>query len=98
VKLDVIIEADAKTDLKSATDWYNKQLDGLGLEFLVAVEAALSGLELNPERFQKIFKEIRRAPVDRFPFGIFYIISNLKVYVIAFMHYKRSPGDWIARY
>ena len=40
---------------------------------------------------QEIGSDIRRAPVRRFPYGVFYEVELDRVIVLAFFHAKRDP-------
>lgn len=93
----VIVEPDAILDLNAAFGWYEEQLDGLGKEFIISVEASFSQLERTPEIYQTIFENIRRAPIKRFPFGLFYLIRKQIVHVVAIYHSRRDPDGWKKR-
>ena len=93
----VVLEKDAIADLSAAFEWYEEQLDGLGKEFLISSEASFSFLERTPEVFQSIFEEVKRSPIKRFPFGIFYIIRKDIVHVVAIYHSRRDPEGWKKR-
>ncbi len=62
--------------MSEAYDWYESQQSGLGRDFLDEVSACLHGIETVPELYSKIHGEIRRALVQRFPFGVFYIANQ----------------------
>ena len=93
----VVVESSAKLDLKAAHEWYEQQLPNLGNEFLNSTELEFRILEENPEIYQIIFLEIRRAPIRRFPFGLFYVIREKTVHVIAVYHTRRDPDGWKKR-
>jgi plasmid stabilization system protein ParE len=93
----VIVEPEAASDLDAAFRWYEEQLPGLGHEFLISVEACFSRLERDPEMYQAVDKRVRRARVDRFPFGLFYVISVPVINVLAAFHSRRDPEGWRKR-
>lgn len=93
----VVVEPSAQLDLKAAFEWYEDQKKGLGNEFLNSSEIEFKILEENPEIYQVIFEGIRRAPIKRFPFGLFYVIRNLNIHVIAVYHARRDPDGWKKR-
>jgi toxin ParE1/3/4 len=97
VSFQVLVETSAKLDLKAAFEWYEDQQIGLGIEFLNSSENEFKILEENPEIYQVIFEEIRRAPIKRFPFGLFYVIRNMSVHVVAVYHARRDPDGWKKR-
>ncbi|MEX0718898.1 MAG: type II toxin-antitoxin system RelE/ParE family toxin [Planctomycetaceae bacterium] len=93
----VVINPLAEQDLSDAWDWYDAQRDGLGDEFLECVEEALDGLRTMPQMYGKVFQELRRAHVRRFPYGVFYRIDDQQVTVVAVYHARRDPGAWQQR-
>jgi len=47
--------------LTEAFHWYEEQSPGLGLEFLRCIDAAFDIITGNPELYQRVYKNIRRA-------------------------------------
>lgn len=47
----------------------------------------------NPNGFSVIHREMRRAVIRRFPFGIYYRIAQESSIVIAVLHGSRHPKD-----
>ena len=93
----LIIKPTAELDAMDAANWYNHRLDGLGNEFLLALEAKISAIVRNPQQFAVIYKNIRRALTERFPFSVFFIVENEVVCVLAIIHTSRSPKTWKKR-
>lgn len=92
MKYKIILRPEAENDLKEAFQWYEEQKPGLGLDFLLCIDASFDIIMGNPELYQKVYKNIRRALPRRFPYGIFYIIEKNKVIVLAVLHVKRDPA------
>ena|SRR5579859_1120204 len=93
----LVIRPAAESELSEAYQWYETQRQGLGSEFLLSVEAALALIQRNPELHPLIHREIRRALIRRFPFGVFYIVEGGTVHVLAVFHGKRNPKQWQER-
>jgi plasmid stabilization system protein ParE len=93
----VIIAPEAEGDLIEAYQWYEKQIEGLGSEFLLCVDACIQGIARNPKIHQKVHKNIRRALVRRFPYGIFFIEEAEHIRVVAVFHAHRDPAIWQSR-
>jgi toxin ParE1/3/4 len=93
----LFIKPSAEMDAMDAANWYNHKVDGLGNEFLLALEAKINSIKRNPHQFAIIYKNIRRALTERFPFGLFFIVENEAVYVLAIIHTSRSPKTWMKR-
>jgi plasmid stabilization system protein ParE len=89
--LHLIIRPDAEADIAAAYDWYEKQHEGLGREFVEEISAAIEAVQADPIRFPAIFRTLRRALVHRFPYGIFFIARGDAVIVVAAMHLARNP-------
>lgn len=93
----VIISTEAESDLTQAYLWYEKQVEGLGGEFLLCVDACIQNITRGPKIFQKVHKNIRRALIRRFPYGIFYIEQPDYIMIIAVFHASRDPSRWQSR-
>jgi plasmid stabilization system protein ParE len=61
------------------------------------VDAALALIQRTPELHPLIHKQIRRALIRRFPFGIFYVVEEDTIRVLAVFHGKRNPMRWMDR-
>ena len=88
------VRRQAKSDLQRAAKWYEKQRAGLGREFVLDIEAALSRIVEKPFLWQDIHCGVRRAIAQRFPYGIFYWIGHSDIVVFAIVHLHRDPAYW----
>jgi len=59
--LPVVYRRKVGRDLAGGYAWYNGQRDGLGEEFLAAIDAAFDTIERFPDVFARIHGEVRRA-------------------------------------
>ena len=80
--------------MAAAKLWYDEQLNGLGAKFLAEVDATLRRIETNPMAFGFVRGKLRRALLFRFPFGVFYAITDLNIVVVAVLHAARDPSLW----
>lgn len=94
---ELLIRPEARADLLDAFQWYQEQRTGLGLDFKLCVDDALSKLSKQPSYYRKIHHDVRRVVIKRFPFGIFYIVTNNKVIILAVLHARRDPTKWKSR-
>ena len=69
--ISLIIRPEAERDLNEAYRWYERQFDGLGQEFVICIDAVLSVIRRTPKISPKIYKDIRRALIRRFPYMAF---------------------------
>lgn len=97
MKLKVLIRPEAAIDVLEAAKWYQKNLDGLGDRFLTSIDSAIDTLQQNPEAFPKVYKELRRILIKKFPFGIFYSIEKERIILFAVFHVSRNPRSWQKR-
>jgi hypothetical protein len=77
-------------DLAEAIDWYAGQRPGLEVAFRQDFEETL--IERNPFQYQIIEREIRRASLRRFPYGVLYIVSGEELLIVGCLHGRRNPA------
>ena len=88
----LLIRPEARTDIEQSFDWYEARRDGLGFEFERCLEEAFARIVRDPESYAAIFDDVRRVPVRRFPFGVFYRTYGSQVAVLAVYHSQRDPN------
>jgi len=91
--IDIELKPEVYDDLKTAYDWYESQRIGLGEDFLLTLEDSYAKIARTPKAYQLIYQSVRRKLVRRFPYGVFFILGDDKIIVIAVMHTKRNPLD-----
>jgi toxin ParE1/3/4 len=82
-----------RADLQSAFDWYEDELPGLGGEFLGDFRAAYRRLLQDPMLYAVRFASVRRLNLNRFPYGIFYVIKPEEIRVLAVLHASRDTEE-----
>jgi plasmid stabilization system protein ParE len=87
----------AQTELDEAFSWYEEQAVGLGYEFLDELDQSLRLIASFPKLQTCVDRKVRRCLVNRFPYGIFYGVSNDTIIVVAVAHLKRKPAYWAER-
>lgn len=93
----IIFRRQARRELDAAGDWYEKELAGLGSEFLDEIENSLRYISNNPKQFSILFRDARKAVVQRFPYCIYFRIRNQYIVVLAVFHSSRNPAEWRKR-
>ena len=91
--IDIELKPEVYDDLKTAYDWYESQRIGLGEDFLLTLEDSYAKIARTPKAYQLIYQSVRRKLVRRFPYGVFFVLRDDKIIVIAVMHTKRNPLD-----
>jgi len=91
VSLPIRLRPRAEADLADAFAWYEERLPGLGTLFVRSVDACLTRVQRYPEASPEVHQRVRRAPLRRFPYGVFYVIRQDRIDVLAVYHARRRP-------
>ena len=94
-KVELISEA--QVDLLGAVEYYEDQVEGLGLDFEKEIRNALRIIQQSPEMWPKRHRGVRRYRVERFPYVIHYKVMTDCIRVIAVAHTSRRPDYWKKR-
>ncbi len=84
----------AEAELLDAALFYQEKVQGLGGDFLDAVDRAFDEILEAPERWPLIGEEIRRHFVRRFPYSVLYRVDPDEIVVLAVAHHRRRPWYW----
>ena len=95
--LPIIFEPPAQEELDSAHEWYETARPGLGDEFVAAVRTTISRIQDWPELHATVYKEVRQAKIERFPYNVFYRVESKRILVLAVFHGSRDPTVWRRR-
>jgi plasmid stabilization system protein ParE len=69
----------------------------LAQRFAEAVADTIEKIAAAPLHYAVVEKERRRAGVRRFPYGIFFLLKETRIVVIACFHGRRNPRHWQLR-
>lgn len=94
---EIVVQPAAEREIADAFRWYEDKDEGLGTEFMRALDATLSAIQRTPPGYAVIYKQVRRALLRRFPYCVFYLYENGKIIVIACFHASRDPKQWQGR-
>ncbi len=81
-----------KADLSAAFYWYEEQQPGLGQEFFEDLVRSYRLMRAAPLHYAVRFGEVRRSNLERFPYGIFYVLKPGELRVLARLHPSRDLG------
>lgn len=87
----------AREELGEAFVWYERQVPGLGFAFLDETDEAVRRIHAYPESFAEIGRGIRRARLNRFPYGLIYSLEGDGALIVAVAHLHRRPWYWKER-
>lgn len=93
----LVISPRASQELREAFVWYDGQRRGLGDEFLHAVDALFEKIVGDPHTFPVTGGSVRRALLQRFPYGLFFAEELDTIIVLAAIHARRDPRQWPSR-
>ncbi|MEO8567699.1 MAG: hypothetical protein ABI419_01140 [Ginsengibacter sp.] len=86
----IIVKPIVWWDLEEAITWYESERSGLGWDFFIHFEEAKERVLANPNAYQIIIPGVRRILIRKFPYKIFYTISENSIFLIGLIHAKRS--------
>jgi len=92
-----VVRPEAEDDLASAFRWYESKSWGLGTEFLRAVDVCFTNVRRAPESYQELEPGVRRARLRRFPYSVYYVSDDRGITVLACLHWRRNPKEWMRR-
>ena len=84
----------AEEDLVEGFWFYERQQPGLGAYFLNSIYADLHALEETAGVHRIVYKNYHRALATRFPFALYYSLSEQTAFVRAIVDCRRDP-TWI---
>jgi plasmid stabilization system protein ParE len=83
----LVLRPPARTDIVEAARWYEEQAEGLGADFLRAVDLAVATIQHNPLQYQQIYGRVRRHVV-------IYYVSDDEIVIVSCIHGRRDPESW----
>ena len=87
----VLFRPEARREVIEASDWYERHSEGLGTEFVRALDAAVEGARRNPDAFPVLIGDFRRVLLRRFPYSLVYRLHGDSLVVLACFHHRRNP-------
>jgi plasmid stabilization system protein ParE len=87
----------AEQEMLDAAMYYESKAHMLGEDFLDRVDAAVSDIVENPQRWPIVRFNVRRRLVRRYPFAVLYRVVENEIVILAVMHQKRHPSYWFKR-
>ena len=84
----------AQNDVASIRDWYADSLPALDLRFQRELDRVFQQITDFPAGFPVVYKDVRRAILNRFPYAVFYHRRKDELFVLAITHHARDPLVW----
>ncbi len=91
----VFFEQNAINDIQEAVSYYNIKKEGLGEIFYTSLENAIETIIINPN-FQIKYKDYIGLPLKKFPFIVFYYITEetKKIHIISVFNTSKNPSKY----
>lgn len=93
----VVFHPEAHAEMIAQAQYYENKSEGLGSDFLDAVEETVRKVVSSPKSGAIERANIRKRLVSGFPFTILYEAQSDRIYIAAVMHQHRRPGYWRTR-
>lgn len=97
MSLPVILDPEARDELDQAYDDDESQRAGLGERFADPVQVVPDWVGEMPQLHRRVFDDIRRAVLHRFPYCVYYREEARRVRVLPVFHAGRDPKIWQSR-
>ena len=89
----MLVRREAQVEIDRAVIWYEQKQVGLGSELLDEVAQVLRTVEQRPESFPVDYRTARPARLDRFPYAVYFRLTDDLISVIAFLHGSQDKED-----
>ncbi len=93
----VIFHPEAHAEMIEQARYYENKSEGLGTDFLDAVEETVGRVANSPKAGAIERGIIRKRLVSGFPFTVLYEVQPDRIYIAAVMHQHRRPDYWQKR-
>jgi len=81
----------AYAELEDSADYYELQVDGLGIIFKEEILKGLKSIKQHPDAWPVENGDIRKFILYKFPYKILYSIEPDCIYILAIAHFHRKP-------
>jgi plasmid stabilization system protein ParE len=87
----------AARDIVGAYNWYENQQPGLGEQFRTELHVAFALVPQFSEAGPAVHRDLRRLLVRRFPYALYYRLTDTDVVIRACLHLHSDPSRWQRR-
>jgi plasmid stabilization system protein ParE len=84
----------AREEFLGDAERYDREVPGLGEEFIAEVEHAVMRIAAFPEHGSPYLAGTRRVVLGRFPYSVVYESHPDGLLIVAVAHQSRRPGYW----
>jgi plasmid stabilization system protein ParE len=95
--ISIEIRDEAQAEIYTAVAFYEERRQGLGLQFLLSLDAVFERIRRQPRAFPVIDGSVRRAMLRRFPYAVIFDLEEDRATILAAFHDRRQPRGWSDR-
>ena len=85
------------SDVLDAAEWYDGRQSTLGSDFVARVQTTVHQLITDPVRRTPVDYGVRYWPIERFPYVVFFDLTNSELLVLGVMHTSQNAKKWLSR-
>ena len=78
-------------EIEDAKEYYNLQNSTLGDTFKNDIKRSIESIKKFPNLYPNITNDMRRCVLHRFPYSIFYAITDNTILILSVAHQHRKP-------
>lgn len=94
----ITFDSEAENEFRAAASYYEGQQAGLGDDFVAEVEQAVQRIAQMPQSFPLHGSAgFRKCLLRRFPYTLYFLELQDRIWVAAVAHQRRRPGYWSHR-
>lgn len=92
-----VFHPDARLELTEAGRYYARKSSALAQRFYTELDEVIAEACARPALRRMFDPPARRHSGPVFPYAVIYLDQPAEVWIVAVMHFKRSPGYWRER-
>ena len=89
-----VLHSEANREFLNSARRYEKEVVGLGGDFIDCVEECRNRILENPVIGRPESAGCRSLKTRRFPFRLFYLMESDRIWIVAVAHLSRRPEYW----
>lgn len=94
---DILVSREARADLTEAVADLHSISPALSARFSVEIERVYANIVDYPQMYPRVYKNIRRALLRRFPYSVFYVVGESFILIVGVVHQARDESTWKRR-
>jgi len=88
----VHVQPQAVADSDEAAAWYERRQTGLGIQFILELDAAIDRAISDPVIYEMQYRQARRVLLRRFPYAVYFVHRAGSIEVFAVLHQQRDTS------